>query len=440
MSIGVPSGASRRRRAATSFATRTQPCDTASPRQLWLVRAVDADDARRPVADAGVGRRLERERPEERIGRHEGRLDVEVPTERGRRAGARPPRPWCARRSSPSRTRRTSSCRSPSRTTILVHDRTHLDRIGANPAARAVRLRPAGSAGTRAPRSGRGASRARARSGTDGRAGTATAGARPARTTPAPPGRRPPASTRPRPGNAPERSCPPGRPAPPPRRRPPLSRGEALGETGRARLDASAAGATAYRPTVMGEPLRTFDDPRRAHARLRGLGRSRRISQSSSSTGRRAAGSSAGPTRTSIGGSGVFLVTHDRAGYGQSTRRPGRRVVDEVDDVAALADHLGFERFGVTGGSGGGRALPRLRRAAPRSGRPGGVRRRRRAASATPGSSTTRGSRAWTRRTSRSSAGRSRARTSSGRAREGTGGDRGSGRRRPVRRCSATST
>jgi pimeloyl-ACP methyl ester carboxylesterase len=51
---------------------------------------------------------------------------------------------------------------------------------------------------------------------------------------------------------------------------------------------------------------------------------------------------------------GVRLVTHDRAGYGRSTRRPGRRIVDAVDDVVALADHLGFERFGVTGGSGGG--------------------------------------------------------------------------------------
>lgn len=51
---------------------------------------------------------------------------------------------------------------------------------------------------------------------------------------------------------------------------------------------------------------------------------------------------------------GILLVTHDRAGYGRSTRRPGRRVVDEVDDVVALADHLGLESFGVTGGSGGG--------------------------------------------------------------------------------------
>jgi pimeloyl-ACP methyl ester carboxylesterase len=51
---------------------------------------------------------------------------------------------------------------------------------------------------------------------------------------------------------------------------------------------------------------------------------------------------------------GVYLITHDRAGYGRSTRRQGRRVVDEVDDVVALADHLGFDRFGVSGGSGGG--------------------------------------------------------------------------------------
>jgi pimeloyl-ACP methyl ester carboxylesterase len=51
---------------------------------------------------------------------------------------------------------------------------------------------------------------------------------------------------------------------------------------------------------------------------------------------------------------GVCIVTHDRPGYGQSTRRRGRSVVDEVDDVITLADHLGFERFGVLGGSGGG--------------------------------------------------------------------------------------
>jgi pimeloyl-ACP methyl ester carboxylesterase len=51
---------------------------------------------------------------------------------------------------------------------------------------------------------------------------------------------------------------------------------------------------------------------------------------------------------------GVVLVTHDRAGYGRSDRRRGRRVVDEADDVLLLADHLRFEQFGVTGASGGG--------------------------------------------------------------------------------------
>jgi pimeloyl-ACP methyl ester carboxylesterase len=51
---------------------------------------------------------------------------------------------------------------------------------------------------------------------------------------------------------------------------------------------------------------------------------------------------------------GVCLVTHDRAGYGMSARRRGRRIADEANDVRALADELGFERFGVTGGSGGG--------------------------------------------------------------------------------------
>jgi pimeloyl-ACP methyl ester carboxylesterase len=51
---------------------------------------------------------------------------------------------------------------------------------------------------------------------------------------------------------------------------------------------------------------------------------------------------------------GMCLVTHDRAGYGRSDRRRGRRVVDEVDDVRALADAIGFDRFGVSGGSGGG--------------------------------------------------------------------------------------
>ena len=51
---------------------------------------------------------------------------------------------------------------------------------------------------------------------------------------------------------------------------------------------------------------------------------------------------------------GVFVVTHDRAGYARSDRRRGRCIADEVDDVVLLADELGFDRFAVTGGSGGG--------------------------------------------------------------------------------------
>ena len=54
------------------------------------------------------------------------------------------------------------------------------------------------------------------------------------------------------------------------------------------------------------------------------------------------------------GSLGVCIVTHDRAGYGRSTRLRGRRVVDDVDDVRLIADELGFERFGVVGVSGGG--------------------------------------------------------------------------------------
>jgi pimeloyl-ACP methyl ester carboxylesterase len=51
---------------------------------------------------------------------------------------------------------------------------------------------------------------------------------------------------------------------------------------------------------------------------------------------------------------GVRLVAYDRAGYGGSTRRPGRSVADVVGDVNAIADALGFERYGTWGWSGGG--------------------------------------------------------------------------------------
>ena len=51
---------------------------------------------------------------------------------------------------------------------------------------------------------------------------------------------------------------------------------------------------------------------------------------------------------------GARMITYDRPGYGGSDRRPGRHVVDCVEDVAAIADTLGLEPFAVTGGSGGG--------------------------------------------------------------------------------------
>jgi pimeloyl-ACP methyl ester carboxylesterase len=51
---------------------------------------------------------------------------------------------------------------------------------------------------------------------------------------------------------------------------------------------------------------------------------------------------------------GARVITYDRPGYGGSTRHRGRRVVECVNDVAALADHLSIDRFAVIGGSGGG--------------------------------------------------------------------------------------
>ncbi|MGH3172182.1 MAG: alpha/beta fold hydrolase, partial [Trebonia sp.] len=52
--------------------------------------------------------------------------------------------------------------------------------------------------------------------------------------------------------------------------------------------------------------------------------------------------------------SGVRMLVHDRPGYGGSTRKAGRRVADAAEDVRALADALGWERFAVPGHSGGG--------------------------------------------------------------------------------------
>jgi pimeloyl-ACP methyl ester carboxylesterase len=51
---------------------------------------------------------------------------------------------------------------------------------------------------------------------------------------------------------------------------------------------------------------------------------------------------------------GARVLTYDRPGYGGSDRHRGRRVVDCVADVVAIADALGIDTFAVIGGSGGG--------------------------------------------------------------------------------------
>lgn len=78
------------------------------------------------------------------------------------------------------------------------------------------------------------------------------------------------------------------------------------------------------------------------------------------------------PLEELLHGSGLRVVTYDRAGYGQSDRHHGRSVVDCVGDVEAVVDDLGLDTFFVTGGSGGGphslavaaRLPERVRRAA----------------------------------------------------------------------------
>ena len=53
-------------------------------------------------------------------------------------------------------------------------------------------------------------------------------------------------------------------------------------------------------------------------------------------------------------GLGVRVVSPDRPGYGGSSPQPRRNLADWPSDVAALADHLGVDRFAVVGLSSGG--------------------------------------------------------------------------------------
>jgi len=51
---------------------------------------------------------------------------------------------------------------------------------------------------------------------------------------------------------------------------------------------------------------------------------------------------------------GIHLVAPERPGFGHSDFQRGRRLLDWPTDMTALADHLGIDRFGVVGLSGGG--------------------------------------------------------------------------------------
>ncbi len=51
---------------------------------------------------------------------------------------------------------------------------------------------------------------------------------------------------------------------------------------------------------------------------------------------------------------GLRIIAPERPGFGRSTFQRNRRLADWASDVAALADHLGLDRFGVAGISGGG--------------------------------------------------------------------------------------
>jgi pimeloyl-ACP methyl ester carboxylesterase len=51
---------------------------------------------------------------------------------------------------------------------------------------------------------------------------------------------------------------------------------------------------------------------------------------------------------------GLRVIGYSRPGYGESTERPGRRVVDAVGDVTELLDQLDVAEFKAFGWSGGG--------------------------------------------------------------------------------------
>jgi pimeloyl-ACP methyl ester carboxylesterase len=65
-------------------------------------------------------------------------------------------------------------------------------------------------------------------------------------------------------------------------------------------------------------------------------------------------GQTFGPNLDAARERGLRHVAYARPGYGESDRHEHRTVADCVADTAAIADHLGTERFHTLGGSGGG--------------------------------------------------------------------------------------
>ncbi len=60
------------------------------------------------------------------------------------------------------------------------------------------------------------------------------------------------------------------------------------------------------------------------------------------------------PPDNELGGErGLRIIRYDRAGYGGSTPKPGRSVVDVVADIEDVLDAFGVERYVSLGGSGG---------------------------------------------------------------------------------------
>ena len=60
------------------------------------------------------------------------------------------------------------------------------------------------------------------------------------------------------------------------------------------------------------------------------------------------------PDPDAAAAAGARLVTVDRPGFGKSTRRPGRELLDTAADVAALLDALDLDRATLLGVSAGG--------------------------------------------------------------------------------------